>query len=61
MKNIDCIARSISDAKANWLEDVLAGLLSAGVAENEIAIQHHPDNRTIVLVRGEPKYEWAVM
>ena len=41
----------------NWLEDVLAGLLTNGVRLGEFKIKHYPD-RTVVTVRGVPRYEW---
>lgn len=41
-----------------WMEDILAGLLVCGVKRDEIAVQHHPRNRTVILVRGVQKYEW---
>jgi hypothetical protein len=41
----------------NWLEDVMAGLLTNGVRIDEIKVQHYP-GRTVVTVRGVPKYEW---
>lgn len=47
-------------ARASWLEDVLAGLLINGVKKDEIEVQEHRGNRTVVLVRGEPKYEWTL-
>lgn len=52
--------RRIEVDRANWLEDVLAGLLVAGVRQDEIEIQVHPaDCKTVVAVRGVPKYEWT--
>lgn len=53
-------ARQVIEKKAEWLEDVLAGLLTAGVRMNEIEVQEHPGLRTVVLVRGEPKYEFNI-
>lgn len=43
--------------KANWLDDVIGGLLINGVAKDEIHINEHPD-RTEVQVRGVPRYEF---
>lgn len=45
-------------ARAEWLEDVLAGLLAAGCTKDQIEVQEHPVSRTVVCVNGEPKYEW---
>lgn len=46
--------------RADWLEDVIAGLMAAGVKQNEIEINDYPNGRTIVTVRGEPKYQWKL-
>jgi len=46
----------VREEQSDWLEDVLAGLLSNGVRHNEIRIHRYP-NRTIVTVRGVAKYE----
>lgn len=46
--------------KANWLEDVVSGLLVNGVQQKEIEIQEHPEMVTVVLVRGLPKYEYKI-
>jgi len=46
----------VREEQSDWLEDVLAGLLSNGVRHNEIRIQRYT-NRTIVTVRGVAKYE----
>ena len=48
--------RRTIEEQREWLEDVLAGLLSNGVRHNEIRIHRHPD-RTVVTVRGIAKYE----
>lgn len=50
------IAREVTKRRAEWLEDVLAGLLSNGVAKDEIAVEEHPD-KCVVRVRGEARYE----
>lgn len=47
-------------ARADWLEDVLAGLLSNGVDVNEIHVGVHPFSRTVISVRGTPRYEWTI-
>jgi hypothetical protein len=46
----------VREEQSDWLEDVLAGLLSNGVRHNEIRIHRYP-NRTVVTVRGVAKYE----
>ena len=45
-----------------WLEDVLAGLLINGVAEDEIEVRRFQDNplKVVVAVRGVPKYEHTI-
>jgi hypothetical protein len=43
----------------DWLEDVLAGLLTNGVRLGDIKIKHYPD-RTVITVYGIPKYEWKL-
>ena len=53
------IARQVSEAKANWLEDVIGGLLINGVTLGEIEIQEHL-GCTRVAVRGEPRYEFRI-
>lgn len=55
----EVIENAIRD-RAEWLEDVLAGMLAAGCDQSEIEVQEHPGSRTIVCVRGEPKYEWKL-
>jgi hypothetical protein len=48
--------RRVIEEQKEWLEDILAGLLSNGVRHNEIHIHRHP-RRTVVTVRGVAKYE----
>ena len=48
--------RRVIEEQKEWLEDILAGLLSNGVPHNEIHIHRHP-RRTVVTVRGVAKYE----
>lgn len=57
---MDETVREAIKSRADWLEDVLAGLLINGVRREDIEIQEHPDCRTVVAVRGEPKYEWRI-
>lgn len=52
-------AGGIQAAKYNWLEDILAGLLINGVSMREVVICEY-DRRTIVEVRGVPRYEFIV-
>ena len=59
MSRDDYVASAIR-SRADWLEDVLAGLLSSGVAREEIEVQEHPDHRTVIVVRGVAKYEWQL-
>jgi hypothetical protein len=48
--------RRAREEQSDWLEDILAGLLSNGLRHNEIQIHRHRD-RTVVTVRGVAKYE----
>ena len=59
MSRDDYVASAIR-SRADWLEDVLAGLLSNGVMRDEIEVQEYPDHRTVVVVRGVAKYEWQL-
>jgi len=60
MKDTTTLAREIGDARAEWLEDALAGLMAAGCAYEDIQVQHHPGARIVVCVKGAPKYEWTL-
>jgi hypothetical protein len=51
--------RRVREEQSDWLEDILAGLLSNGLRHNEIQIHRHRD-RTVVTVRGVAKYELKV-
>ena len=53
-------AAEMQQARADWLEDVLAGLLAAGCTRDDIDVREFQSEplRTVVAVRGEPKYEW---
>ena len=51
------LAVEIASEKANWLDDVIGGLLINGVMANEIDVQEHP-SKTVVAVRGVPRYSW---
>ncbi len=57
---IKALAIKIGRDHANWLDDILAGLLINGVSRSEIGIEHHPGSRTVVRVRGVAKYEWTM-
>ena len=59
MSRDDYVASAIR-SRADWLDAILAGLLSNGVTRGEIEVQEHPDNRTVVVVRGVAKYEWQL-
>ena len=44
--------------QAEWLEDILAGLLINGVSKDEIEVRRFVENHDVqVWVRGKPKYE----
>lgn len=60
MIRVEDVYAAATRARMDWLEDVLAGLLSNGVRIDEIDVQEHPGNRTVVVVRGTPRYEWSV-
>lgn len=53
--------RKIYADKLNWTEDVIAGLLSNGIGRDEIVIDEHPGPRTVINVRGVPRYEWKLV
>lgn len=55
---IDAIVSCIIKERAGWLEDIAAGLIINGLRPDEVEIQEHPDGRTVVAVRGVPKYEF---
>lgn len=59
-RTTDDVAKALTKDRGEWLEDVLAGLLAAGVPQVDIEVQEHPSNVTRVAVRGEVKYEWRV-
>lgn len=59
-RKIHEITAATMTARAEWLEDVLAGLLAAGVSAEEIEIQHHPNLILAVTVRGEEKYRHQI-
>lgn len=46
----------------DWLEDVLAGLLTAGLTMDEIEVRtfQHDPLCVVVAVRGEAKYEHRI-
>lgn len=48
--------------QSDWLEDVLAGLLINGVAQDDIEVLYftHEPGRCVVRVCGVPKYEHRI-
>lgn len=60
MIRVEDVYAAATRARMDWLEDVLAGLLANGVRIDEVEVQEHPGNRTVVAVRGTPRYEWSV-
>jgi hypothetical protein len=48
-------------AYANWLDDIIAGLLINGVPKEDIEIERHPDLSTVVVVRGVPRYKFNLV
>ena len=46
------------EARLTWLEGVMTELLASGVAQEEIAVHFHNGLRTVVMVRGERKFEY---
>lgn len=60
MIRVEDVYAAATRARMDWLEDVVAGLLANGVRIDEIDVQEHPGNRTVVIVRGTPRYEWSV-
>lgn len=68
MSATDLIANAVKEAmarKAEWLEDVIAGLMINGIDRADIEISECQDFRgttfdTIVRVRGVPKYHHTI-
>ena len=58
--SVDDVARQVNKSRAEWLERVLTYLRTTGVPDDEIQIQDHPDLRTVVWVRSEPKFECKI-
>lgn len=58
-KERERIVSKAASEKANWLDDVIGGLLINGVTKDEIAVMEFPD-RTVVQVRGVPRYEFRI-
>lgn len=58
MSSIEELTSAADRARAEWLEDVLAGLVMAGVSKNDIEVQEHPGGVTRVAVRGLVKYQF---
>lgn len=63
IENIQAKVREAQKEQAEWLEDVLAGLLCNGVQREEINVQYFISDPglTRVTVRGVPKYEHRVI
>ena len=53
------LATKAAGEKANWLDDVIAGLMVNGVTKDEIEIREYPD-ATRVAVRGVERYEFKI-
>lgn len=54
--------RLVSEAageKANWLDDVIAGLMINGVTKGEIEVRECPE-ATRIAVRGVERYEFKI-
>jgi hypothetical protein len=54
---VNQIAKAAFEARQEWLEDVLSGLLINDVLPHEIGVEHWPGGVVKVRVRGEVKYE----
>lgn len=55
------VTSEASKAEAAWLEDVLAGLMVAGVSQDEIEIRRYAHRLLVeVAVRGEVKYRHEI-
>jgi len=54
------MASEMGRDRAAFLEDALAGLLAAGVKKDEIELQEWPGVRTVIVVRGTPRYLWTM-
>lgn len=60
MDVIDDWVRRAAMSRAIWLEGILKNLLSTDMPTEDIEIQEHPDHRTVVAIRGVPRYEWKI-
>lgn len=59
--SIDAQIREFEAFEANWLEDILAGLLINGVSQEDIEIRRHIGKLdTSVFVRGVERYRHVV-
>lgn len=63
LERVQSKVREAQKEQAEWLEDVLAGLLCNGVQQNEIDVQYFLDDPglTRVVVRGVQKYEHRIV
>ena len=52
------VASAAREAQLTWLEGVMTELLASGVTQEEIAVHFHNGLRTVVMVRGERKFEY---
>jgi len=53
--------RTLIKARAEWLEDILAGLLINGIKPEEISVRDTFGPKTEVWVRGKLRYTWNVV
>jgi hypothetical protein len=50
---------ALTRKRAQWLHGLLVELLSSDIPSDDIQIQEHADLRTIVVIRGVPRHEFA--
>lgn len=60
MEKPESHVHSIVAARTEWLDEVLAGLISIGFGRHEIEVREHPGLRTEIVVRGVVRYEWKL-
>ncbi len=65
-KVIGATVAEVMNRRADWLDDILAGLFINGIRKDAIEVQEHPgkdgtSGRTVVAVDGVPKYEFTMV
>lgn len=56
------LAKKLNEDYANWLDDIVAGLLINGVLPHEIeVVEYRAAGKTCIRVRGVERYEWKAV